>query len=82
MINRCVPDAELMSTAMELAKALADGPASLGYTRNLIWASLDTAWHDQIEQEAYAQGHAGRTEDAREGIMAFAQKRPAQFKGR
>ena len=82
MINRCVPDAELMATAMELAKALADGPASLGQTRNLIWASLDAAWHEQVEEEAYAQGHAARTEDAREGIMAFAQKRPAQFKGR
>ena len=82
MINRCVPDAELMSTAMELAKALADGPSSLGQTRNLIWASLDAAWHEQVEAEAYAQGHAARTEDAREGIMAFDQKRPAQFKGR
>ena len=82
MINRCVPDAELMSTAMELAKALADGPASLGQTRNLIWTSLDSSWHDQVEGEAYAQGVAGRTEDAHEGIMAFAQKRPAEFKGR
>ena len=82
MINRCVPDAELMSTALELAKALADGPASLGYTRNLVWASLDSAWHDQIEAEAHAQGHAGRTDDAREGFAAFAQKRPTQFSGK
>ena len=82
MINRCVPDAELMSTAMGLATQLADGPISLGYTRNLIWASMDAAWHDQVEAEAYMQGDAARTEDAREGIMAFAQKRPAEFKGR
>jgi len=82
MINRCVPDADLMSTAMELARALADGPASLGFTRNLIWAGLDAAWLEQVEDEAYAQGHAGRTEDAREGVMAFAEKRPARFTGR
>jgi 2-(1,2-epoxy-1,2-dihydrophenyl)acetyl-CoA isomerase len=82
LINRCVPDAELMPKALELATALANGPKSLGLTRNLIWESLDAEWHDQVEAEAYAQGEAGRTEDAREGIMAFVQKRPAQFKGK
>jgi 2-(1,2-epoxy-1,2-dihydrophenyl)acetyl-CoA isomerase len=82
LVNRCVPDDQLMSTALELAKALADGPKSLAYTRNLIWGSLDSEWHDQLEAEAYVQGDAARTEDAREGIMAFVEKRPAQFKGR
>ncbi|WP_293907317.1 enoyl-CoA hydratase/isomerase [Phenylobacterium sp.] len=82
LINRCVPDADLMSKAMELATALANGPKSLGITRNLVWDALDAEWHDQVEAEAYAQGDAGRTEDAREGIMAFVEKRPAQFKGR
>jgi len=82
LINRCVPDEQLMPTALELARALADGPKSLAYTRNLIWESLDAPWHDQLEAEAYVQGDAARTEDAREGITAFVQKRPAAFKGR
>lgn len=82
MINKCVPDGELMDAAMGYARALADGPASLGLTRNLVWEALDAPWHLQLEAEAYAQGQAGRTDDAREGIMAFVQKRPAEFKGR
>jgi 2-(1,2-epoxy-1,2-dihydrophenyl)acetyl-CoA isomerase len=81
LINRCVPDAEVMPKALELAKALADGPKSLGMTRNLVWDSLDREWADQIEAEAYAQGDAGRTKDAREGILAFVEKRPAKFTG-
>jgi 2-(1,2-epoxy-1,2-dihydrophenyl)acetyl-CoA isomerase len=82
LINRCVPDAETLPKALELAQALASGPKSLGMTRNLVWDSLDAAWHDQLEAEAYAQGDAGRTEDSREGVMAFIQKRPAAFKGK
>jgi 2-(1,2-epoxy-1,2-dihydrophenyl)acetyl-CoA isomerase len=82
LINKCVPDAELMDAAMAYARALADGPASLGLTRNLVWESLDAAWHEQVEAEAYAQGHAQRTSDAREGVMAFVEKRPAKFTGR
>lgn len=82
LINRCVPDAELMPKALELAQALAEGPRSLGLMRNLIWEGLDADWCAQLEAEAYVQGDAGRTEDAREGVLAFLQKRPAAFKGR
>jgi 2-(1,2-epoxy-1,2-dihydrophenyl)acetyl-CoA isomerase len=82
LINKAVPDAELMAAAMQYAQALADGPASLGLTRNLIWDALDSAWHEQLEAEAYAQGAAQRTTDAREGVMAFVEKRQAKFTGR
>jgi 2-(1,2-epoxy-1,2-dihydrophenyl)acetyl-CoA isomerase len=82
LINKVVPDAELMDAAMQYARALADGPASLALTRNLVWESLDAAWHEQVEAEAYAQGIAARTKDAREGIMAFVEKRPAKFTGK
>lgn len=82
LINKCVPDAELMDAAMQYARALAEGPSSLALTRNLVWESLDSSWHEQLEAEAYAQGIAARSADAREGIMAFAQKRPAKFTGR
>ncbi|HLK24183.1 MAG TPA: enoyl-CoA hydratase/isomerase [Caulobacteraceae bacterium] len=82
LINRVVPDAELMSTAMSLADELANGPASLGLTRQTIWAALDSDWASQLDREAEGQNVAGRTEDFREGVAAFLQKRPAQFQGR
>jgi 2-(1,2-epoxy-1,2-dihydrophenyl)acetyl-CoA isomerase len=82
MINRVVPDAELMATAMALANELAKGPASLALIRQTIWDSLDTDWADQLTLEADRQSIAGRSEDFREGVAAFLQKRPAAFKGR
>jgi 2-(1,2-epoxy-1,2-dihydrophenyl)acetyl-CoA isomerase len=82
LINRCVPDAELMPTAMALAGQLASGPASLGLTRQTIWAGLESDWAAQLHRERLGQRVAGRTEDFREGVSAFLQKRPAAFKGR
>lgn len=82
LINRCVPDAELMPTAKALALELANGPTkTLGMIRRLGWASLDNAWGQQIHAEREAQKQAGRTEDFREGVQAFFQKRKAEFKG-
>jgi len=81
LINKCVPDAELMDAAFQYARALADGPASLGLTRNLVWEALDATFSEQLEAEAYGQGAAQRTTDAREGVMAFVEKRPAKFTG-
>ena len=79
VINRCVADAELMASALDIAERLADGPTSLGVTRGLVWDALDAEWHAQIEAEAFAQGDAMRSDDGREGVRAFMEKRPARF---
>jgi len=82
MINRVVPDADLMTTAMGLAEALASGPASLGLSRQTLWASLDSDWAGQLHRERLAQKAAGKTDDFVEGVGAFLAKRPAAFTGR
>lgn len=82
LINRCVPDAELMPTAMAIATELANGPTkTLGLIRRLAWISLDANWDEQLQAERDSQRQAGFNEDFREGVQAFLQKRPANFKG-
>jgi 2-(1,2-epoxy-1,2-dihydrophenyl)acetyl-CoA isomerase len=71
-----------MPTAKALALDLANGPTkTLGLIRRLAWASLDNTWAEQIQAEREAQKLTGRTEDFREGVQAFFQKRKAEFKG-
>ena len=55
---------------------------ALGSIRKLVWDSLDAEWSDQLHAERMAQKTAGRTEDSREGVLAFLQKRPAAFTGK
>jgi len=82
LINRVVPDADLMAEAGKLALELAKGPKALGMIRRLMWQSLDSAWSEQLTHERETQTVAGRTDDFIEGVSAFLQKRPAQFAGR
>lgn len=82
LINRVVPDDDVDDAAFELAKSLAQGPASLGIIKRVAWAALDSSFETSASNERVAQREAGRTEDFVEGVAAFREKRAPQFKGR
>jgi 2-(1,2-epoxy-1,2-dihydrophenyl)acetyl-CoA isomerase len=83
LINRVCDDSQLRDEALALASHLADGPtATLTLARRLYWESPQNSYEQQLSCEAAAQDKAAATEDFREGIRAFRDKRPAEFKGR
>jgi len=72
-----------MDEAMKLARELANGPTiALSLIRRLYWDSPENSFEDQLNLEFQSQRIAGAAEDFKEGVTAFLEKRPAQFKGR
>lgn len=83
LVNEVVADGALMSTALDLAQRLATGPTTaLAMTRQLVWSAVEDSWDEQLHAERIAQRTAGRTEDTKEGVRAFLEKRPANFTGK
>ena len=80
--NRVVPTADLGATVDELAARLASGPTkAIAMTKWLINRSHESSRHSAFEEEAVAQELVTGTADMAEGIAAFAERRPADFKG-
>jgi len=83
LINRVYDDAVLADETMKLAHELANGPTmALSLIRKLYWESPDNSFEDQLNLEFESQRTAGATEDFKEGVTAFLEKRPAKFKGK
>lgn len=83
LVNRVYDDACVMEEAMKLARELANGPTvALSLIRRLYWESPENSFEDQLNLEFQSQRLAGATEDFREGVTAFLEKRPAKFAAR
>ena len=83
LVHAAVEDEELESATEELAGQLAESATiALGLTKWLMNRSLDLDVTDSLANEAFALELAARSHDFKEGMAAFAKKRPPRYEGR
>jgi 2-(1,2-epoxy-1,2-dihydrophenyl)acetyl-CoA isomerase len=82
LINRVVPDGDLMTEARDLANRLAQGPTrSYAQSKRALNNSLLKIMDEQLDLEADIQGEMVNSADFIEGVTAFVQKRDPRFTG-
>jgi len=83
LVTRIVPHDELMPKARELAQKIATGPSvAIELIKRGFRRSLTNDLKQQLDFETYAQNLCRQTEDHKEGVKSFMEKRAPNFKGR
>jgi len=83
MVNKVAEDTELLATTMAIARRIADLPQiAVGYTKRNLHAAETGDFQTVLDLEAFNQARCSQTEDHREAVRAFAEKRKPVFQGR
>jgi enoyl-CoA hydratase/carnithine racemase len=83
LVNQVVPTGQGLDEALKMAKKLAKGAGvAMGYTKHLVNKGLELSLEDALEMEMQHVEKIFRTEDLKEGLDAFINKRPAVFRNR
>jgi 2-(1,2-epoxy-1,2-dihydrophenyl)acetyl-CoA isomerase len=82
LVSRVVPPEELMTRAKDLAQKIASGPPiSVELVKRVMWEKIRNPLREQLFLESYAQNVCRTTQDQKEAVKAFMEKREPQFKG-
>ncbi len=83
MVNHVVPHEELDKATLEVARYYAQAPTkAIGMIKKLLHLSFQNDLRKMLEMEYYFQEIAGRSQDYREGVQAFIEKRKPNFQGK
>lgn len=83
LVNRVVPPGQALPAALELARAIArNGPVACRYALDAIRRGIAMPLGEGLAYEATLFGLCAATDDMREGMAAFLEKRPPRFTGR
>jgi len=82
IVNKVVPAADLDGTAREWATRLAGGPTkAIGWSKRMLNTALDVDRATAFRDESLLVELNTGTEDSREGVASFVERRPPEFKG-
>jgi 2-(1,2-epoxy-1,2-dihydrophenyl)acetyl-CoA isomerase len=83
LANRVVPAAAFRDEVHTIASRIANGPTvAYTYMKANLNAAINHEFNELLDREAWGQTMTGRTEDHREAVKAFLEKRAPTFKGR
>ena len=82
MIYKVLPDENFAEESFSIAEQLSKMPTKgLALTKQMLRMSYDAAFEEQIHDEDIFQQQAASTDDFKEGVQAFLEKRTPVFKG-
>jgi 2-(1,2-epoxy-1,2-dihydrophenyl)acetyl-CoA isomerase len=83
LVTKLIPVDGWQEETAAFAERIASMPTkAIGLMKRLLKGSHDLSFHEYLEKEAYAQRIAGQTDDHREGVTAFLEKRRPAFYGK
>lgn len=83
LVTSVCPDESLMAEAEAMARRMAEGPTrAFGGVKRLLAATYEQSLETQMDEESRLIASMAQTEDGREGLAAFVEKRKPFFKGR
>ncbi|MGE0221905.1 MAG: enoyl-CoA hydratase [Acetobacteraceae bacterium] len=82
IVNKVVEDDQLRAATMEMARRIADMPqVAVAATKRNLFAAETESFATTLDMEAFNQARCSQTEDHREAVQAFKEKRKPAFKG-